>query len=167
MNNRKQKFKKRGLLNIKIILLSGLVILLLSASLVVLIDYHVRSVGSEHIVDLEQVPSADAILVLGAYVNPTGRPSDILTDRLDTALEVYDQNAAKFLVSGDHGRTTYDEVNSMKNYIMTKKISAMKMCLWITQAFRPMKVSTEQRKSFKLKSWSLLLRNITSTERSI
>ena len=121
MNNRKQKLKRRGLLNIKIILLSSLMILLLCASMVFLIDYHVRSIGSEYIVDLEQVPSADAILVLGAYVNPTGRPSDILTDRLDTALEVYDQNEAKFLVSGDHGRTTYDEVNSMKNYIMTKK----------------------------------------------
>lgn len=121
MNDLKKLAKKKGSRIPKNIFLISVVVILLGAASILLIDFHVRSVGANYIVNTEDVPQANAILVLGAYVHPTGRPSDMLMDRLNTALEVYDQKPTKFLVSGDHGRTTYDEVNSMKSYLMTKK----------------------------------------------
>lgn len=60
---------------------------------------------------------ADAILVLGALVNPDGSPSWILQDRLDNAIELYKAGAApKLIMSGDHGTAEYDEVKAMKQY---------------------------------------------------
>lgn len=62
---------------------------------------------------------ADAIIVLGAGVDDNGVASDILVDRLETALEVYKNSASsKFLLSGDHGKIGYNEVGAMKDYIM-------------------------------------------------
>ena len=58
----------------------------------------------------------DCILVLGAGI-VRDRPSDMLSDRLDVAIELYKNGAApKIIVSGDHGQEDYDEVNVMKNY---------------------------------------------------
>jgi len=71
-----------------------------------------------YIVDAAQAPNADAILVLGAYVRPDGQPSGMLADRLETALRLYEAGIApKILVSGDHGRKDYDEVNAMREYL--------------------------------------------------
>lgn len=59
---------------------------------------------------------ADCILVLGAGVKGDS-PSPMLKDRLDRAIELYKNGAAdKILMSGDHGRKGYDEVNVMKRY---------------------------------------------------
>ena len=58
----------------------------------------------------------DCILVLGAGIIQ-GRPSDMLADRLDVAIALYKNGVApKIIVSGDHGKEDYDEVNVMKNY---------------------------------------------------
>lgn len=67
--------------------------------------------------------SADAILVLGAGVRPDGTPSNMLEDRLLTALDLYEKGICKtILVSGDHGSKFYDEVNVMKDYLVEKGI---------------------------------------------
>lgn len=59
----------------------------------------------------------DCILVLGCGVRSDGRPSQMLQDRLDTAIQAYHKGLApKLLMSGDHGSTDYDEVNAMKEY---------------------------------------------------
>ncbi len=64
----------------------------------------------------KQQDNADCILVLGAGVNGEN-PSPMLKDRLDAAIELYKSGAAdKILMSGDHGRKGYDEVNVMKRY---------------------------------------------------
>ena len=47
------------------------------------------------------------------------RPSPMLKDRLDRSLELYFAGVAdKIIMSGDHGRVYYDEVNVMKNYVV-------------------------------------------------
>ena len=62
---------------------------------------------------------ADCILVLGASVLPDGTPSAILRDRLDVGAELYFAGAApKLLVSGDNGDISYNEVASMKAYLV-------------------------------------------------
>lgn len=70
-------------------------------------------VNSENVMEGEY----DCILVLGAGVWSGGRPSHMLRDRLDVAIGAYEAGGApKLLMSGDHGRKEYDEVNVMKDY---------------------------------------------------
>jgi len=66
----------------------------------------------------KDVPKSYTALVLGAYVNKNGALSYVLQDRVNSALELYRHGKIKrFLLSGDHGRKNYDEVNSMKKYL--------------------------------------------------
>ena len=65
----------------------------------------------------------DCILVLGAGVWSGDRPSHMLADRLDVAIAAYNNGAApKLLMSGDHGRREYDEVNVMKAYAVERGV---------------------------------------------
>ena len=66
--------------------------------------------------DLDEV---DCILVLGAGVRPGGKPSLMLQDRLDKAVELYDAGVSpRIIVSGDHRENDYNEVQVMKNYLI-------------------------------------------------
>ncbi len=68
--------------------------------------------------DLNKIPNCYTGLVLGAFVKKTGIPSDVLEDRLLTAVTLYrNKKIKRFLLSGDHGRKNYDEVNNMKAYL--------------------------------------------------
>lgn len=63
--------------------------------------------------------NADCILILGAGVWEGNKPSPMLKDRLDEGVRLYREGiSAKILVSGDHGRKNYDEVNVMKKYLI-------------------------------------------------
>ena len=65
------------------------------------------------------MPKADCILVLGAGMKPNGEPSLMLRDRLNRAIELYRAGVSdRFLLTGDHGRKGYNEVQGMKDYIM-------------------------------------------------
>ena len=60
---------------------------------------------------------ADCILVLGAGVRDDGTPSHMLEDRLLTGIDLYERGMSPvMLMSGDHGREEYDEVNAMKSF---------------------------------------------------
>jgi SanA protein len=70
--------------------------------------------------EVRNVPHSEVVLVLGASVQPDKLPSPILVDRLDRAIELYKAGKVdKILLSGDHYNRYYDEVESMKNYILT------------------------------------------------
>lgn len=72
----------------------------------------------------------DCILVLGCGVRPDGSPSLMLQDRLDMGLRLYEMGAApKLLLSGDHGRKEYDEVNGMKNYVLQTDVPSQDVFL--------------------------------------
>ncbi len=69
--------------------------------------------------DWQAAPHAQAALLLGARVYADGRLSDILKDRANTALDLYNNGQVeRILVSGDHGQTTYDEVNALRDYLL-------------------------------------------------
>ena len=73
--------------------------------------------------DAQALTDVDCILVLGCYVNEKGEPSAMLADRLKRGVELYDANAApKLLMSGDHGRYTYDEVTAMRQYALDASV---------------------------------------------
>ena len=64
----------------------------------------------------------DAILVLGCGV-VRNQPSPLLQERLDAGIELYKKGVApKIIMSGDHGREDYDEVNVMKSYAIQQGV---------------------------------------------
>ncbi len=64
-----------------------------------------------------KLSDVDCILVLGCGVWEDGRPSHMLRDRLRRSIELYELGAApKLLMSGDHGREDYNEVDTMKAF---------------------------------------------------
>ncbi len=59
----------------------------------------------------------------------------MLADRLKMGVELYNLGAApKLLMSGDHGREEYNEVETMKRYAVDSGISSSDV-LWIMQVF--------------------------------
>lgn len=56
---------------------------------------------------------ADAVLVLGAGVKADGRMSDMLTDRMETAIALYRRGAGKKLLLSGDARPGYDEPAAM------------------------------------------------------
>jgi vancomycin permeability regulator SanA len=112
-------FRKR----LKQAIFISVLLLILAGATVLMINQNVESVGTNYIVNSNEVPNADAILVLGAYVFPNGTVSTMLKDRLTVGYELYEQGKApKLIVSGDHGRKDYDEVNSMKSFLKDKGV---------------------------------------------
>lgn len=86
---------------------------------------YLKSHTAEKIITAEAAAEmdADCILVLGCGVREDGTPSLMLRDRLETGIALYEGKAApKLLMSGDHGRKEYDEVNLMKAYAMERNI---------------------------------------------
>jgi len=64
-----------------------------------------------------QLQDVDCVIVLGCFVHENGSPSHMLEDRLKRGVALYNAGAApKLLMSGDHGRVEYDEVDAMKRY---------------------------------------------------
>ena len=88
------------------------------------INYYVERTGAKYIYSAQDVPAADAVLILGAYVLPDGTLSTMLNDRVMVGYELYESGKApKIIVSGDHGRKDYDEVNTMKDFIKNKGVT--------------------------------------------
>lgn len=70
----------------------------------------------------KDIKDADCILVLGAGVR-NEEPTPMLSDRLETAISLYnDKKASKLIMSGDHSREDYDEVNVMKSFAKKKGV---------------------------------------------
>ena len=102
-------------------------LIMIVIALIVGINLFVKFEGERSLRSVEQVrgKSYDAIIVLGAGVYGNGEPTKILKDRLDRGIELYKAGAApKMLMSGDNGKTNYDEVTAMKNYCLKQGVPA-------------------------------------------
>ena len=108
--------------NGKKIMLSLLLLGLIGITSILGIDIYVRNQSKDYIldsIDASKLEDVDAILVLGCQVKESGYPSAMLRDRLNRSIELYDLAASnKIIMSGDHGRNEYDEVNTMKQFAM-------------------------------------------------
>lgn len=104
-------------------ILIPLSILLFFALLWLGLNLFVCASGSNCLYTLEEaenVPYADAILILGAGVRQDHTPSNMLEDRLLAGFQLYESGVSeRIIVSGDHGRAEYDEVNVMKDYLVS------------------------------------------------
>lgn len=113
----KKLFKNK---KIKIFVISVLCVGILCAGAVIGINAYMISYVSDYLIETDDLEnySFDCITVLGAGLWD-GEPSPMLKERLDFALEAYKTGCStKFLMSGDHGREDYDEVNAMKDYVV-------------------------------------------------
>ena len=108
----------------KKIIKTTIFIIILFVVIAILINIYVRLSTKSKIKYLDEINERDidCIIVLGAGIRGNG-PSPMLEDRLLTSVELYNKNISnKIIVSGDHGRVNYDEVNVMKNYLIEKNI---------------------------------------------
>ena len=111
------KFKK--ILIIGIVLIIILFFILIGINFFVICSTSSRIVKSEELKDEENI---DAILILGAGIWGN-KPSHMLEDRLLEGIELYNQNISNnIIMSGDHGKVDYDEVNLMKKFAIQKGV---------------------------------------------
>ena len=84
------------------------------------VNAYVKNTVASRILNVDStadLADVDCIIVLGCQVRADGSLSDMLHDRLARGLEVYNAGASnRLLMSGDHGRTNYDEVGAMKQF---------------------------------------------------
>lgn len=105
----------KTIIKFALVLLLLLIIASIICNLIMYIKVNVRIYKTDKL----NFEGADCILVLGAGVREDGQPSNMLEDRLKTAVELYNNGLApKILMSGDHGRKEYDEVGCMKAYAL-------------------------------------------------
>lgn len=102
-----------------------LVMIALGLTIMMLLNFMVIFSTKNQIISLSEVNDADCILVLGAGVWANNQPSPMLKDRLDRSIELFKKGVSPYIVmSGDHGRSDYDEVNVMKDYAIDAGIGS-------------------------------------------
>ncbi len=119
MRQKKKHFWRRCALSvICVVLVTGIGILGLNG--------YVKQSGKKQILtvqEAQELADVDCILVLGCAVWSGGRPSYMLEDRLLVGTQLYENGVSgKLLMSGDHGRKDYDEVNTMKDFAMEQGV---------------------------------------------
>ncbi len=96
--------------------------------------YIVKSTEDYVFSEIEQLPKVEAIIVLGAKVS-NEKLSYVLEDRLVSGVNIiYANKAQAILLSGDHGQKEYDEVNSMRKYILRRNFKIQKEHIFMDHA---------------------------------
>ena len=103
----------------------GIIVIIIIAIIVFGINLYVKISTNKQIIkenDYTELSDVDCIIILGAGIWGD-KPSPMLEDRLLEGIKLYQNNVSdKIIMSGDHGRKEYDEVNIMKNYAIEKGI---------------------------------------------
>jgi len=116
------KYLPKGFLTLKSFICYFCLLGIIGIFLLCLINEYVIVSTKNNFVDNNVYQNVDCIMVLGAGVKD-GEPTPMLKDRLEKGIELYKQGyAKKIIMSGDHGRAEYDEVNVMKKYAIAAGI---------------------------------------------
>lgn len=84
----------------------------------------IRSSENAIFKDINAASSCQTAIIFGAKAKD-GKMSPMFEDRVISALDLYKANKIeKILVSGDHGRKGYDEVNVAKDYLALNGVNA-------------------------------------------
>ena len=122
----KRKKRKSNILKLIIVLFS---LGFLGIAILFFVNAYIRSSVKNRIIPASgasELEDVDCILVLGAGIWNGDTPSHMLEDRLNIGIELYQEGISnKLLMSGDHGRKEYDEVNVMKQYAIDKGIASV------------------------------------------
>ena len=109
-----------------ILLCALLALMLLAVAVLWSVNAYVKASTGDRILtqtEAEALTDVDCILVLGCLVRSDGSPSDMLADRLSVGVSLYESGVShRLLMSGDHGRAEYDEVNAMKQYAVEQGV---------------------------------------------
>lgn len=111
----------------KRLLIAGCVLIVATGVSPFIINAHVKKSVKDRIITVEQAAEidADCILIFGCGVWDDGTPTPMLSDRLKTGIEIYNAGGGdRLLMSGDHGRADYDEVNAMKKFAVDRGIES-------------------------------------------
>ncbi|WP_067541544.1 SanA/YdcF family protein [Nocardia crassostreae] len=90
----------------------------------------VRFTTEDFLYSAETVPNADVAIAFGAEVYDDGTPSEFLAARLDLGRRLLESGKVKaLLLTGDNGRASYSEPDSMRDYLVRKGVPAAKIAL--------------------------------------
>ena len=110
------------------VLLALLLLAAFAAAAVFVPNAVVKAGREKRIITIEEaaeLEKADCILALGCRVYSNGSMSPMLRDRVQLALDVYRTGVSdKLLMSGDHGKTDYNEVQAMKDYLIENGVAS-------------------------------------------
>lgn len=89
-----------------------------------LLSGHIKSSTEDQIYShIDQLPPVYTAIVLGASVRANGNLSQMLEDRVKSALALYKNGKVKrFLLSGDNGTKSYNEPKAMKEYLLKQGV---------------------------------------------
>jgi SanA protein len=77
----------------------------------------------DQIYSLDQVPSYPVAIVFGAEVHADGTLSNMLMDRVDMGVKLYQAGKVKvLLLTGDNGRDSYNEPEAMRLYALSQGV---------------------------------------------
>ncbi len=111
----------------KYLIIVVMITIAIIAIIVLGINQYIKISTNKQIIDNEdysKLQNIDCILVLGAGIWGD-KPSPMLEDRLLEAISLYKDNiCSKLIMSGDHSKSNYDEVNVMKDYAIKKGIES-------------------------------------------
>ena len=116
---KKHRRKTAWLILLAVFLAGGLAVLFMNMS--------VKKSGARILTEKEAqaLVKIDCILVLGCSVKADGSPSAMLEDRIREGVRLYQLGVSdRILMSGDHGRDEYDEVNTMKEFAVSLGVPA-------------------------------------------
>ena len=109
----------------KKVLKYGIIVIIVIAIIILGINIYVRLSTKNQIIEEDEysnLSDIDCIIILGAGIWGD-KPSPMLEDRLLEGIKLYQNGVSdKIIMSGDHGRKEYDEVNIMKEYAIEKGI---------------------------------------------
>lgn len=112
---------------LKRIIVGMIVILFIVFTILLGINFFVVAKTSKKILTQEQaeeLEEVDCILILGAGIWGEN-PSPMLEDRLLQGIDLYQNGVShKIIMSGDHGKENYDEVNVMKRFAIEKDVKS-------------------------------------------
>jgi SanA protein len=86
--------------------------------------YILLSTGGESTSTVADVPPTEVAIVPGALVQPDGKMSAMLADRVKAAARLWHAGKVeKILVSGDHAQWSYDEPDTMRKALVRRGVA--------------------------------------------
>ncbi len=115
----KVKYPLRRWPRLSRVVLGGAALGVVLVLLVALANVYVLWKGGGSTSSIADVPKAEVAIVPGALVQPNGKMSGMLGDRVEQASRLWHAGKVKkILVSGDHGSWKYDEPDTMREALV-------------------------------------------------
>ena len=110
----------------RLVIGTSFIVIILAFFILVINIYIMKSTEKYVFTKVADLPSKQAVLVLGAHVSGNTL-SPVLQDRVLAGADIYKKGKVKkILLSGDHGKIEYDEVNAMREFVLEKNPGIVK-----------------------------------------